>query len=85
LRAWLSLAWVLLCVAPVISSQGQALPAYYSSGSNIYQVTQPPVVSGTVHGTVSAAGNAADGDFSTYATLSTDATANVGVPVGLRL
>ena len=85
LRAWLFSALVLLCVAPAFSSQGQTLPAYYSTGSTIYQVTQPPVVSGTVHGSVSAAGNAADGDFATYATLTADATANLGVPVALRL
>ena len=29
--------------------------------------------------------NAADGDFTTYATLKTDVSVTVGVPVGLRL
>ena len=57
---------------------------YYSTGSNAYQVTQPsPQVSGS--GNVTAGANASAGDFSTFATLNTDATASVGVPVALRL
>ncbi len=66
-------------------SVAQAIqPAYYSTGSNTYQVTQPsPQVSGS--GNVTAGANASDGDFTTYASLTTDATASVGVPVALRL
>jgi hypothetical protein len=85
LQAWLSSALVVLCGALALSSHAQTLPAYYSTGSNVSQITQPPTVSGTVHGSVSAAGNAADDDFATYATLTADATADVGVPVALRL
>jgi len=60
------------------------LPAYYSTGSNAYRVTQPsPQVSGS--GNVALGANAADGDFGTFATLRTDVTASAGVPVGLRL
>ena len=49
-----------------------------------YQVTQPsPQVAGS--GNVAAAANATNGDFATFATLKVDATASVGVPVGLLL
>ena len=58
------------------------LPAYYSLGSNIFQVTQPsPQITGS--GNVMLGINAADGDISTAATLSTDIS--LGVPVALRL
>ena len=60
------------------------LPAYYSTGSSAYQITQPsPQLANS--GSVVAGANAADNDFTTYATLKVDATASVGVPVGLLL
>ncbi|OGX81979.1 hypothetical protein BEN47_04995 [Hymenobacter lapidarius] len=60
------------------------MPAYYSTGSNLFQITQPsPQVTGS--GNVTAGLNASDGDFSTFAVLRTDATATLGKPVGLRL
>ena len=62
------------------------LPAYYSTGTTgtAYQVTQPsPQVAGS--GNVAAGANATDSDFATFATLKVDATASVGVPVGLLL
>ena len=63
-----------------------ALPAYYSKGATgtSYQVTQPSSqVAGS--GNVTAAANATNGDFATFATLKVDATASVNVPVGLLL
>ena len=78
---------LLLLLLLVPGAWGQAvLPAYYSMGASgvTYQVTQPsPQVAGS--GNVAAGANAADGDFATFATLKVDATASVGVPVGLWL
>lgn len=77
----------LLIIGLVPGAWAQAvLPAYYSTGATgtTYQVTQPsPQVAGS--GNVVAGANAADGDFTTFATLKVDATASVGVPVSLLL
>ncbi len=84
-RAWLVAASFLLrAFGPGDAFAQASQRAYYSTGSNTVQVTQasPFVVGGA---TVTGEANAADGDFATYATLSTDIRANVGVPVGLRL
>ncbi|GAA4055602.1 hypothetical protein GCM10022409_48590 [Hymenobacter glaciei] len=82
-----SLQVSLLITVLAAGAWGQAvLPAYYSMGATgtTYQVTQPsPQVAGS--GNVAAGANAADGDFGTFATLKVDATASVGVPVGLLL
>ncbi|OGX88639.1 hypothetical protein BEN48_08390 [Hymenobacter glacialis] len=60
------------------------MPAYYSTGSNVFQITQPsPQVTGS--GNVTAGLNASDSDFSTFAVLRTDANLTLGNPVGLRL
>ena len=80
LLLYLSLFFVGL--APGARAQA-TLPAYYSTGTT-YQVTQPsPQVAGS--GNVAAGANASDNDFATYATLKVDATASIGVPVGLLL
>ena len=77
----------LLIVGLVPGALAQAvLPAYYSTGATgtAFQVTQPsPQVAGS--GNVAGGANATDGDFATFATLKVDATASVGVPVGLLL
>ena len=82
-----SLQVSLLLLLLVPGAWGQAvLPAYYSMGAPgvAYQVTQPsPQVAGS--GNVVAGASATDADFATFATLRVDATASVGVPVGLLL
>ena len=81
-RLWSLITIALLTVSVATSAQAQAsLPAYYSTAGGA-QVTQPlPQVTGS--GNVSLSGNAADGDFATFATLKVDA--NVGAPVKLYL
>lgn len=81
---WTFILFVLLSVSTVPRVSAQTYqPAYYSTGT-AFQVTQPsPQVTGS--GNVTAGANASDNDFTTYATLKVDATASVGVPVGLLL
>ena len=75
---------LLLVVGAGVAAAQAPLPAYYSTGSSLFQVRQPsPQVAGS--GNVTAGINAVDGDFSTFATLQTDATATLGKPVALRL
>ena len=85
--AAISLQISLLVLLLVPGARGQAVvPAYYSTGAPgvAYQVTQPSSqVIGS--GNVVAGANATDNDFATFATLRTDATASVGVPVGLLM
>ncbi|WP_210520255.1 hypothetical protein [Hymenobacter terricola] len=84
-RAWLVALVISLLVGSAAAVSAQTtLPAYYSTGSNASQITQPsPQISGS--GNVTAGASAADGDFSTFATLTTDVSATVGPPVALRL
>ena len=83
-HSWLVRALFIWLVLGAATACAQSLPAYYSTGSNAFHITQPsPQVAGS--GTVTAGENASDGDFSTYATLQTDVNATVGNPVGLRL
>ena len=81
----LQVSLLVLLLVPGAWAQA-VLPAYYSMGAPgvSYQVTQPsPQVAGS--GNVAAGANATDNDFATFATLRVDATASVGVPVGLLL
>ena len=80
---WMA-ALLLLSVVSFGAAAQAVLPAYYSTGSNVFQVTQPsPQVDGS--GSVSAGVNATDGNFSTFATLKTDVNVTAGNPVALRL
>ncbi|SFQ23464.1 hypothetical protein [Hymenobacter arizonensis] len=82
-RTWFVAALVVEMVTRALAVSAQSpLPAYYSTGG-VFQVTQPATA--TAGGSVTAGVNAADGNFSTFATLQTDGRLNVGVPVALRL
>ncbi len=81
-RLWRFILIALLAGAAATSASAQTgPPAYYSTVGGA-QVTQPSLQA-TGSGNVSLSGNAADGDFATFATLKVDA--NVGAPVKLYL
>ena len=85
-KAWLlsTLVLLLLLGASGATVAQTPLPAYYSTGGSVYKLQQPsPQIAGS--GYVAAGLNAADGDFSTFATLKTDVSVTVGAPVGLGL
>ena len=81
-HGWLVRALFIWLVLGAAAASAQSPRAYYSTESNVFQVTPSSPVSGS--GTVTNGGNATDGDFSTFATLQIGTIAPVG-PVGLRL
>ena len=83
-HSWLVRALFIWLVLGAATASAQSSPAYYSTGSNVFQITQPSYENAG-SGTVTAGLHASDGDFSTYATLRADANMTLGNPVGLRL
>jgi hypothetical protein len=81
-QLWTCILIALLTASVVPRASAQTYqPAYYSTIGG-FQVTQPSPQVAT-SGNVTLGGNAADGDFATFATLKVDA--NIGAPVRLYL